>query len=137
MSPEELEHARCVMESHEALKKQTGRALLAHIDEQAKQIESWRQACFLRTQVVGQVERENHKQQDQIETLKAALQTAIAYEIACRLFLMPLNHCSIEQKLAALSDARNHIGEYIEEGAQLARDLPEIFGEDEQCDPET
>ena len=40
MSPEELEHARCLMESHEALKKQTGRALLAHIDMQTGQIET-------------------------------------------------------------------------------------------------
>ena len=70
------------------------------------------------------------KLKEQIETLKAALQTAIAYEIACRLFLMPLNHCSIEQKQAALSDARHHIEEYMEEGAQLARDLPEIFGDE-------
>jgi hypothetical protein len=46
MSPEELEKARCLMESHEALKKQTGRALLAHIDEQAKQIETLKAALI-------------------------------------------------------------------------------------------
>ncbi len=45
MSPEELEHARCLMESHEALKKQTGRALLAHIDAQAKQVATLKAAC--------------------------------------------------------------------------------------------
>ncbi len=46
MSPEELEKARCLMESHEALKKQTGRALLAHIDEQAKQIATLKAALI-------------------------------------------------------------------------------------------
>jgi len=113
MSPEELEKARCLMESHEAIKKQTGRALLAHIDEQAKQIESWRQACFLRTQVVGQVERENHKQQDQIATLKAACRTYLQKAIY-------LDHPdrSLESAKAAAE-------------TQLARALPEIFGEEE------
>ena len=119
MSPEELEKARCLMESHEAIKKQTGRALLAHIDEQAKQIESWRQACFLRTQVVGQVERENHKQQDQIATLKAA----------CHAYLQKSIH--LDHPDRSLESAN------VAAKKQLAHELPEIFGEDETCDPET
>ncbi|MCK9185079.1 MAG: hypothetical protein M0Q16_06870 [Candidatus Cloacimonetes bacterium] len=111
MSPEELEHARCVMESHEAIKKQTGRALLAHIDAQAKQIESWRQACFIRTQVFGQVERENHTQQDQIATLKAAL---IEKE---EIDLMYINTNCDNLHSAALQS--------------LKLKFPEIFGEEE------
>ena len=117
MSPEELEKARCLMESHEAIKKQTGRALLAHIDEQAKQIESWRQACFLRTQVVGQVERENHKQQDQIATLKAALRQNSIERL--------LNDAGRFGIVLDVGTARRMARE------QLARELPEIFEEDE------
>ena len=88
MSPEELEQARCLMESHEALKKQTGRALLAHIDAQAKQIETLKAAL----------------RQNQIERLlNDAGRFGIALDVG-----------------TAHRMARE----------QLARDLPEIFGDE-------
>ena len=89
MSPEELEQARCLMESHEALKKQTGRALLAHIDAQAKQVATLKAAL----------------RQDRIERLLSdAGRFGIALDVG-----------------TAHRMARE----------QLAREMPEIFGEDE------
>lgn len=69
-------------------------------------------------------------QAGQIDTLKAALQTAIAYEITCRVYRKPFNHLSENAKRAALLDAKNHIDEYLKEGAQLAQEIPDIFGDE-------
>lgn len=77
MSPEELEHARCVMESHEALKKQTGRALLAHIDVQAKQIETLKAACHTYLQKAIRLDHPDRS----LESANVAAKSQLAREL--------------------------------------------------------
>jgi hypothetical protein len=84
---------------------------------QAKQIESWRQACFLRTQVVGQVERENHKLRDQIATLKDAL-----IDRDWRLLQECNGECDMNDAMPEDCDKCEHDSVL----AKLARELPEI-----------
>ncbi|MCK9568697.1 hypothetical protein M0R72_07140 [Candidatus Pacearchaeota archaeon] len=125
MSPEELDGMRAMVGIKDPGRFGFAGKLLAHIDEQAKQIESWRQACFLRTQVVGQVERENHKLRDQIATLKAALITEKAMSL----------HWYQTAKEGETRDWEEYSGEEQESRLwyaehRLARELPDIFGDD-------
>ncbi len=120
MSPEELEKARCLMESHEAIKKQTGRALLAHIDEQAKQIDVFQEHENQTHEIMGRIlgkddslEQNATRAIQRIETLKAA----------CHAYLQKSIH--LDHPDRSLESAN------VAAKKQLARELPDIFGEDE------
>ncbi len=79
MSPEELEKARfLIVESHEEIKEETMRALLAHIDVQAAQISDLKRQII---ELSDSVVREESRKDKQIEALKEKLITETAYHL--------------------------------------------------------